>query len=827
MTSGNSGGGWGAPQGGAPRRQSARSSVSSGTTTTPGAARPGSTAARTTKSKADKPGFWNYPRRQHTGVRRWLPSWRFLLSAFFACVLLGVGVFAYLYNSVAVPEPEEFAQAQTTTVYYADGTTVMGQFALQRREIVDFDTLPNHIGYAVVASEDRTFFDNAGIDLKAIGRALINNLQGKPRQGGSTITQQYVERYYMGTTLSVRGKIDEAMLAIKISQEQTKEQILGNYLNTIYWGRGTYGIEAASQAYFGISAAELNVSQSAMLAGIIPSPSNWDPAENPDQAEARWARVLNLMVEEGWLSQTDRDALTFPETIPYTRTDTYGGSQGYLLDMVRRELVANTELTDETLDTAGLHITTTIDPQLQSAMETSVGELLDGTLAGESPDAALRVGMVSLDPASGAIRALYGGPDFITQARNSVTQDQAQAASTFKVFTLLSALEQGATLHDVYPAYSPMTVDNWELRNFANSSYDPLSLQRATAMSLNTVYAQLNYEYGPEKTVEIAQRMGITSPLGANLSNVLGTDTVNALEMTRAYNVLAGEGYLTTPHIVDEARYLSDDSVVYEAPGRGEQVISDEVLAQALPALQAVVTEGTARSGLAEFSGRPLAGKTGSAQENRAAWFIGFNPQLTTAVMLHQPDENGGQASITPFGGVKEVTGSTWPLSLWAQYHRSVFELPEFAETAQFPVFDVQLPSPSPSEEPEELEVPDVTGMSETSARGILTEMGFGIEVVTEQTNDQNVVSGTVLRTNPGPGEVITAETVVQVVIAEVLVVETPEPQPTTPAPSPTPSTPAPTPTPTPEPTEEPEPEPEPDPETDPDEEDGDDVGEG
>ena len=200
---------------------------------------------------------------------RWLPSWRVVLGTVAVIAAVGAGLFFAAYQSIAVPEPDDFSQAETTNVYYADGETLMGSYAEYDRTSVDFATLPLHVGHAVVASEDRTFFENEGIDLRGIARALWNNLRGLPTQGGSTITQQYVERYYVGTTTSYTGKFKEAILAIKIDNQQDKEEILGNYLNTIYFGRGSYGIEVAAQNYFGKPASELTVSESALLAGVI------------------------------------------------------------------------------------------------------------------------------------------------------------------------------------------------------------------------------------------------------------------------------------------------------------------------------------------------------------------------------------------------------------------------------------------------------------------------------------------------------------------------------------------------------------------------------
>ncbi|HLS49864.1 MAG TPA: biosynthetic peptidoglycan transglycosylase, partial [Actinomycetaceae bacterium] len=276
---------------------------------------------------------WDYPRAGKGPVHRWLPSWRVVLGTVVTVIALGLGLFVVAYLTTDIPEPDDFAQAETTTVYYADGETEMGSFATFDRSIVGLATLPEHVGHAVVASEDRRFYENVGVDPIGIARALWNNVRGNERQGGSTLTQQYVERYFVGETItSYVGKAREAILAIKIDREQTKDEILGNYLNTIYFGRGAYGIEAAARNYFDKPAAELTLSESALLAGIIPAPSAWDPASNPERAEERWARTLRFMVEDGWITQEEADSQSFPETIDPVRDDRYGGPGGYLLE---------------------------------------------------------------------------------------------------------------------------------------------------------------------------------------------------------------------------------------------------------------------------------------------------------------------------------------------------------------------------------------------------------------------------------------------------------------------------------------------------------------
>jgi membrane peptidoglycan carboxypeptidase len=748
--------------------------------TTRPAARGGARAAAPTGGRRR---LIDYPRRGYSGVRRWLPSWRFLVGSFLSFVFLCLGVGVAAYALTDVPEPDEFVESQTSTVYFSDGTTVLGTFPGPRRTLVDYDTLPAYVGQAVVSSEDRTFFENQGISITGMARALINNLTGGATQGGSTLTQQYVERYYVGqTTTSYVGKAKEALLAIKIAQTETKEQILGRYLNTIYYGRDSYGIETAAQSYFGVSAAELTVSQAALLAGIIPSPNNWDPAVSQEKAEQRWAYVLDGMVRDGYLTQADRDAQEFPATVTYARDDTYGGTNGYLLQMVKAELTATGTITDEMISGGGMQITTSIDKDVQAQAVESVGSLLDGSLSdGEQPSESLKVGVVSIDPATGGIVSLYGGPDFLVEEYNRVTQDAIQAGSTFKPFTLIAALQEGIPLTTTYSGRTPQTFDDWKVNNFSNQSFGTINLITATAQSVNTVYAQLNLEVGPENTVKVAQAAGITTAIGANASNVLGTDTVHPLDMASAYATIAAQGVYHKPFIVQQALY-SDGSAAYTGETAGTQVFDADVMADTTYAMTQVVQQGSGKTYIKPL-GRDIAGKTGTSQENKSAWFVGFTPQLATAVALSQVGENGSdQATITPWGGVKEVTGATWPAALWADYMGKTFTLAQYATEVEFPAranvgstpaaTATSTPAPvetqAPVEEPEQpAQVTVPTGLERSlqgDAQAALTNLGLAVTVV--EASDSSVAKGYVISVSPGAGTQVAVGSTVTITVS-------------------------------------------------------------
>lgn len=716
-----------------------------------GQRRPATTGRAATSKSAKKQRLIDYPRAGKRGWRRWLPSWRLVLGGVLGVIALGAGVFVAAYVTTPIPAPNDFVTEQTSRVFYSDGETELGAFMAQNREIIDTTKLPEHVTQAVVAAEDRSFYDNVGVDPIGLARAVIGNLTGSSRGGGSTITQQYVKNYYLTSERTMSRKLTEAILAIKIDQQQDKSEILDAYLNTIYFGRGAYGIQTAAHAYFKKDAADLTVSEAALIAGILPSPSNWDPAVSPSDAKRRWAYVLDGMVTQGWLTQAERDRQTFPELPPRAREDRYAGPQGYLLDMVRKEIVQRTGWTEEDLDRGGLRVVTTIEKPRQEAAVAAVKNLPEGHSEN------LRTALVSIDPKTGGIVALYGGPDFITQPRNAATQDRAQAGSTFKPFTLVAALENGVSLHNRYSGRSPMEFDSFDkpVRNYGNQSFGERDLVGATANSINTIYVQLNEEVGPAATVDAAERAGLpadTVGLAANAANVLGTASPHPIDMARAYSTFAAQGLRTTPHIVSEL-FNNNGDLVYTASTSSERVFASGVMADTTYALTQVIEKGSGRT--ARELGRPAAGKTGTSQDHRSAWFAGYVPQLATVVAMYQPGPDG-EEPITPWGGVKSITGGTYPTRVWTDYMAAALEgvevepFPERADVGKKPVVMV--------------DVPNVVGMPQDEAEEVLTAAGLNIRISREESGD--VDAGSVLRSNPGAGAEVAEGTTVEIVVA-------------------------------------------------------------
>jgi membrane peptidoglycan carboxypeptidase len=792
-----------------------RRSSSRGTRTATGAG-----AAVPARGKG-KRKFFDYPRTGFHGLHRWLPSWRVVLGTLLGMGFLGLGAIVAAYATIEIPEPGKDTDAQTSTIYYApnpDGSRgdVMGTYAVQKREIVDYETLPDHVGRTVVAGEDRSFFENSGISLSGMGRALLHNATSSDgtTQGGSTLTQQYVERYYINeTTTDYVGKAREALLAIKISRTQSKPEILGNYLNTIYFGRDSYGIQAAAQAYFGVDAKDLTLSQAALLAAVIPSPNNWDPAVDAAKSEQRWNIILDGMQAKDWLTPAERAKLKFPATVDYKRTELYRGAKGYLLTMVEKELASGPlKITKDKLMRGGYSVVTTIQKPVQSDMNSTArdfykGELVEAATKKEAtPNKRTKVAMASVDPASGAIVALYGGRDFIDDQINRATVDAIQAGSTFKPFTLIAGLENGKTLNTRYSGRSPQTFPEWEngtkaVGNFGNQSFGYIDLATATANSVNTVYAKLNIDVGADKTADVASRAGITTAIPSVPSNVLGTATVHPLEMASAYATIAAQGVHREPYIVGSV-LNSNGSTAYTAAAEAHEAFGKDVMADTTYALTQVVERGSGENWIKPL-GRPIAGKTGTTQDNRAAWFVGYTPQIATAVALSQVGvDNKAQVTIDPVGyrfgssqPLVEVTGGTLPAQLWATAMGKAFELPQYSKIVEFPeranvgpkptarptrsATPTPTPSSTPTQDASRTRVPaGLVGRLQSDATSVLASAGLVPAVSSEYSAD--VMVGRVIRTDPGEGAKIDAGgTVTLVISAGPKPKPTPKPEPT------------------------------------------------
>jgi len=525
-------------------------------------------------------------------------------------------------------------------VYDADGN----QLAVLRTEFrqpVAIDTLPEYLLDAVLAAEDRRFRKHAGLDPRGILRAAaVNAAAGEIVQGGSTITQQLVEaRYDLGAPpASAPAKTREALLALRLEQEQSKDAILEEYLNTVYFGNGAYGVEAAAWTYWRVSAADLDLNQSAILAGIIRSPERLDPADNPGAAQARRDEVIDAMVEEGWLPPDRAEATrAAPVTAmpPPTRPETL---EPHWVNFVVRSLLADPAFGDtedaraRLLYGGGLRIHTTLDPRMQQLAREAT-DVLDY-------EGAPAIALTAVEPPTGRILAAVGGRDFQASQFDLATQGRRQPGSTFKTFVLTAAISQGMTPDTVVNGSQGVldTVNGpWRLRNANGVSYPHLSLREATVGSVNAAFARLGQELGMERVAGTAKSMGVASPVNLDPPVAIGALDVGVtpLDMASAYATLASGGDHAPAYGIDRVE-TADSEVIWRPPNTPNRVLAPDIAHVVTDILEDVVTRGTGRR--AQVPGRPVAGKTGTTDDNADAWFVGYTPQLSVAVWIGHPN---------------------------------------------------------------------------------------------------------------------------------------------------------------------------------------------
>ena len=608
-----------------------------------------------------------------------------LLLGAVTLLVLGLAGFVTAYALVPVPEVKPEALAQTTVVYYADGKTEIGSFGTNRTN-VDLAAVPRHVRDAVLAAEDREFFANRGISPRGIARAFVNNVRGEATQGGSTITQQYVKNAHLTQERTYSRKTQEIFIALKVDRQLPKEQILENYFNTIYWGRGAYGVEAAAQAYFDKPVGELSVSEGAYLAGIIQSPGRYDPRENREGALRRWNYVLDGMVAQGWLRPADRARLEFPKVAKAARQQRLDGPKGYLLDTVRDELEA-LGFSEQEVDTAGLRVTTTFEERAQKGAEKAMREEFPTTRTD-----GVHAGLAAIRPGDGAVTAMYGGPDFVEQGFNDATQAKKQGGSTFKAFTLAAALEEGVSLDSTWQGDSPILLPRDEkVDNEASEAggpgtdYGRVDLWTATTKSINTAFVDLatspqlgGMEEGPERVVEAVRAAGLGADKALGLEAVptvtLGTASVSPVDLANSYATFAAGGQRSSWYTIASvhAGTGADDLTLYKVEKDVDRVFEEEVATSVTAALRGVVREeGTGRR--AQALGRPAAGKTGT-HEAETAWFVGYTPQLAAAVGFYREDENGRARPLSGVGGEERFFGGNYPTRIWTAFMTAALE---------------------------------------------------------------------------------------------------------------------------------------------------------
>ena len=651
----------------------------------------------------------------------------------------------YTVRDVAPTVPEE---AQSSRIYAADGSLLTVLHAEENRENVRIDEIPDHVRDAVIAIEDERFYRHKGVDLRAILRAARENTAaGEVAQGGSTITQQYVKLTLLQNDEdTLRRKIEEASLALQLERTYTKDKILELYLNAVYFGANAYGVEAAARQYFGKAIAKVTIAEAALLAGLIQAPSRTDPFRAPERALARRNEVIermrvNRFIDASKAARATRAPLrlgrpTAPAAKPYRAAYFVEEVKQWILDDPR--FGATQEARRTLLFAGGLRIQTTVDPVLQRLAEQAAREVLPDPTG---PAASL----VAVDPETGFVRAMVGGRNFFGAGRNAkfnlATQGGRQAGSAFKPLVLASALERGVDLRNRYRAPGRLelslgrNVEPWHVSNYGEGSAGVVTLEEATVKSFNTVYAQLILQVGTRVAMDTASRLGIRSRLDAFPAAVLGSNDVTAVDMASAYATLANRGVHVPPVLVTRIT-RPDGSVLYAHEPVETRVLRTEVADTVTGVLRQVIERGT---GTRADIGRPAAGKTGTAQEWRDAWFAGYTPDLAAAVWVGFPQE---QISMSPPRTPIRVTGGSYPAQIWQRFMRAAladvpptpFPQPkpargDKATTSTSTAARESTTTTSVAERPTRLvRVPDVRGRYATDAELALLRAGFAVQ---------------------------------------------------------------------------------------------------
>jgi membrane peptidoglycan carboxypeptidase len=666
--------------------------------------------------------FIDYPRWGKRGWRRWMPSWKLtsgLVLGFFGCL---VGAAGLAYAMVSVPDVNKEVQTQNN-VFYWDNNTRMVSTGHVNRQNVSIGEIPKAMQNAVVSAENKTFWTDHGVDPEGIARAVYNMARGGETQGGSTITQQYVKNSRLTQNQTFSRKFKELFISIKVGATVPKSQIMSGYLNTSYFGRGAYGIQAAAQTYYGVNASQLDPSQSAFLAALLRGPTYYDPAgnvgidpiatptQNTKNAEARWHWILGREVIDGHMSAADRDKY-YKKGFPMPKGPQTGnqeaGQINYLVTLATQYVLnpANkTGITRSEFEQGGYQIYTTFNKQKVNELESTVKKVRKQNINPKlrpKTDKYVQFGAASVVPGDGAIKAIYGGVNSTKHWTDNADATGAQVGSTFKPFVLAAAMTYGKRDPDdpeKRTKVSPSSVYNgtdeleirkydgsvwldkdgnpWRQENDDHESKSRVTLRYAMEQSMNSPYVQLGMDVGTDKVKEMAEAAGINSGFASDSvpSFSIGTSSPSAIRMANAYGTFAASGQENDPYSV--TKVLHDGDSVYTHRHAPKQSIDANVANNVTSVLQSVVKSGTGTH--AQLPGREVAGKTGTTDNNESAWFIGYTPQLSTAVTMFRRDDQQhtdkhGKPVVNPFlpmygtGNLPTILGASFPTEIWHDY---------------------------------------------------------------------------------------------------------------------------------------------------------------
>jgi len=581
------------------------------------------------------------------------------------------GCAVYTSMSRQLPDPDitkAKGRDQTTIIYDRTGKVLTKLYAEENRQDVALAKMPQSLRQAVISTEDQRFYEHTGVDPVSIGRAIfVDIVKREKAQGGSTITQQYVKQAFVTSEKTLKRKLQEAILAQRVEKRYTKDQILENYLNTIYFGHGAYGVEAAARAYFDKSVTKLSVPESALIAGVIKSPGRYSPYLDENAALLRRNTVLAQMKAQGYLDQAEyADAVATP--IKVAGLKARATRAPYFVEWIKQQLIE--DFGEKVVYRGGLRVKTTLDPKAQAAAEKTIRNTLDKK---GDPSGAL----VAIKPSTGEIIAMVGGREFESQQFNVAVQGKRQPGSAFKPFVLATALAEGVSPEKAYKS-GPMKLkvgdQTWSVTGAHGSSKDSMRLRAATEQSVNSVFAQLILDIGAEDVVKTAESLGLNKGIEPVPAIALGglRHGVSPLEMASAYATLASGGRRARPFAISSVSGPGGN-VISKNTVKRSAAINPAVAYLTTDILKGVIARGT---GTAADIDRPAAGKTGTTQEYRDAWFVGYTPDLATAVWVGYPDSQREMQSVHG----RAVTGGAFPAEIWATFMRKAL-----AETPKTP----------------------------------------------------------------------------------------------------------------------------------------------
>ncbi|MGW1599833.1 transglycosylase domain-containing protein [Streptomyces eurythermus] len=715
---------------------------------------PGRGRGRTTTAPGKK-RFIDYPRAGKGGWRRWVPSWKLVSGLFVGfvgglVVMVGVG-----YAMVSIPNENDAAKSQNNVYYWADGTQMVATGTGVNRQNVSIDQIPEAMRWAVISAENKSFYQDSGVDPMGIARAMANMARGGQTQGGSTITQQYVKNTYLSQEQTVTRKFKEMFISIKVGTKLDKNQILQGYLNTSYFGRGAYGIQAAAQTYYGKNAVDLKPSECAVLAALLKGPTYYDPAGNQDldktatpqanerRSKERWAWILGEMHKDKHLGDAEYKEAIAQYPKPDGRKATRGmtGQVSYLVDTAKKYVLAHSDITEAQFDRGGYQIYTTFEKDKVSALAKAVKKVQEEKLDPEHRelDKYVQFGAASVKPKDGAIVALYGGDGYEKgHFTNNADTSGVPVGSTWKPFVLAAAMEYG-TYKSGGQGVSPLSKyngdDHLKVRkpdgtyylnkdnsyfyqeNESDHPWGYITLRKAMEQSVNTPFVQLGVDVGMTKVRDVAKAAGIlpqSMSQDLNPSFAIGTSTPSAIRMADAYATFAASGQQTDPYSVTAVKLNGTDAPSFVKPKPAPKEAMDSNIANNVTdVLENVIQNGTGTKALA--LGRTAAGKTGTTDENKSAWFVGYTQQLSTSVaMFRENPKDHKLLSMNGTANTDSIHGGDIPTQVWTDYMMAALKGqndPGFPKAT--PIGTVQnqagAPSPTPSFTPTPSRSPSAT----------------------------------------------------------------------------------------------------------------------